>query len=157
VQIALNGAVLGEQDGGNAEFDVTALLRERNELTIEVEGEEGGGLWGEVALEVRCAAFLRAVQSDITIDDDGSLQVVVTGELVGAAAEMLELYLLLDGATVAYTPLPAPVAGGPFRLAADPLPAERWTNGAHQVQVDLVRAATIWYRWEAEMTWERPQ
>jgi hypothetical protein len=145
LRVALNGTPLGASDGGDCEFEVTALLRQRNELTIEVDGGESGGLGGEVALEVRCTAFLRSLACAATTDADGSVRVVVTGELVGTAADVLELYLLTDGRTVAYVALSAPVAAQPFRLASDPLPPG---EGPRHVQVDLVRAATVWYRWE---------
>ncbi|HEV3255599.1 MAG TPA: hypothetical protein VG013_01840 [Gemmataceae bacterium] len=53
----LNGQSLGRHEGsGPCEFDVTALLQIRNELTVEVEAASGSGLSGEVALEVRDTA-----------------------------------------------------------------------------------------------------
>jgi len=35
------------------EFEITRLLRDRNELRVEVKGPETGGLSGEIALEIR--------------------------------------------------------------------------------------------------------
>ena len=58
--VQLNGSSLGKLDKNpqNAEFDVTGHLQGRNELVIDVEAEDdAGGLWGEVALEVRCTAY----------------------------------------------------------------------------------------------------
>jgi beta-galactosidase/beta-glucuronidase len=53
----LNEAFLGRHEGGEPfEFEVTPLLRTRNELRVDAEGEGDGGLWGEVALEVRSTA-----------------------------------------------------------------------------------------------------
>jgi len=157
VRIALNGAVLGESEGGGWETDVTALLGERNELTVEVGGGEDGGLWGEVALEVRCTAFLRNVSCGALPAECGLTQVFAGGELVGSAADLLELYLLLDGSTLAYAALAGPVAGQTFRLVSEPLPPERLAHDSpHWVQIDLVRAATVWYRWEQELTLGRP-
>src|SRR5262245_251699 len=57
--IWLNDRFLGEHDGAADpfEFEVTLLLRDRNELIAEVESRETtGGLYGEVALEVRARA-----------------------------------------------------------------------------------------------------
>jgi beta-galactosidase/beta-glucuronidase len=56
-EIWLNDQFLGRQEGDHPwEFDVTKLLAVRNDLRIEVEGDaETGGLWGEVALEIRLA------------------------------------------------------------------------------------------------------
>jgi hypothetical protein len=54
----LNGSLLGRHEGADEpfEFEVTNLLRDRNELIVEVESPTGdGGLWGEVALEIRCS------------------------------------------------------------------------------------------------------
>jgi beta-galactosidase/beta-glucuronidase len=55
--VSLNGRFLGRHEGADEpfEFEVTSLLRDRNELIVEVESPTGdGGLWGEVALEIRC-------------------------------------------------------------------------------------------------------
>jgi hypothetical protein len=161
VRITLNGAFLGEREGGGCEFEVTALLRDRNELAVEVEGVATGGLWGEVALEVRCSAFLQNLQCGAMVDGSGSAQIHATGELAGTAADELELYLLLDRSTVAYVALPAPVSGQAFHLVSETLPSQRWHASAgrgppHRVQIDLVRAATVWYTWEQELTLEPP-
>ncbi len=56
-EVSLNGRFLGRHEGAEEpfEFDVTILLQDRNELTVEVESPTAqGGLWGEVALEIRC-------------------------------------------------------------------------------------------------------
>jgi len=57
-QIWLNDQFLGRQEGDHPwEFDVTKILAVRNDLQVEVEGEaESGGLWGEVAMEIRQVA-----------------------------------------------------------------------------------------------------
>jgi hypothetical protein len=159
LRVAVNGVGLGEQVDGGCEYEVTALLRERNELTVEVEGGETSGLWGEVALEVRCTAFLRDVSCAAVVTSDGSAQVRATGELAGAAADALELYVLLDRSTVAYALLPAPVVAQPFCLASEKLLPEQLSSVAgagepHRVRVDLVQAAAIWYTWEGELTLE---
>lgn len=55
-EVWLNGQFLGRHEGALEpfEFPATAWLQVRNELVVEVEGPAGnGGLWGEVALEVR--------------------------------------------------------------------------------------------------------
>jgi beta-galactosidase/beta-glucuronidase len=54
-EIRLNGEFLGRRDSAQQsfEFDITRLLRDRNELRVELEGPETGGLTGEVALEIR--------------------------------------------------------------------------------------------------------
>jgi beta-galactosidase/beta-glucuronidase len=55
-EVSLNGQLLGRHAGpGPFGFEVTGLIRHRNTLQVDVESAaEDGGLWGEVALEVRC-------------------------------------------------------------------------------------------------------
>ncbi len=53
-EIWLNCQFLGRQEETRPfEFDVTKLLGDRNELQVEVQGSETGGIYGEVALEIR--------------------------------------------------------------------------------------------------------
>jgi beta-galactosidase/beta-glucuronidase len=54
-EVWLNGHSLGRHDGAQQSFEreITGLLRDRNELRVEVEGPDTGGLFGEVALEIR--------------------------------------------------------------------------------------------------------
>jgi hypothetical protein len=55
--VHLNGTFLGRRATGPFEFEITSLLRERNVLEALVEAADGnGGLWGEVALEIRLLA-----------------------------------------------------------------------------------------------------
>lgn len=56
-EIWLNDQFLGRQEGVRpVEFEITKLLGNRNELQVEVEGDAAtGGLWGEVAMEIRLA------------------------------------------------------------------------------------------------------
>jgi hypothetical protein len=150
-EVRLNGAALGEHTGdGPFEFEVTSLLRPRNELLVEVTGASAtGGLYGEAALEVRCLAFLRRVAAAATERADG-VRLEVGGELVGSEERSLEMYVLLWRSTVAYAPVSAGAGAVPFRLTAEGLPREGWRGkegkpGAAVVQVDLVNAAVVWY------------
>jgi hypothetical protein len=150
-EVRLNGVALGEHTGdGRFEFEVTSLLRPRNELLVEVTGDAAnGGLYGEVALEVRCVVFLRRVRATATERADG-VWLEVGGELVGAGERSLELYVLLGRSTVAYAPVTAVSGSMPFRLTAEGLPRDEWRGkegkpGAAVVQVDLVNAAAVWY------------
>src|SRR5262249_11540516 len=73
-EVWLNGRHLGRHDNSREpfEFEVTEILKPRNELVVEVESAApNGGLWGEVALEVRCPAFLRGVQISFTVTRKG--------------------------------------------------------------------------------------
>ena len=145
-EVQLNGAALGSCGGdGPFEFEITRLLGSRNELTVDVEGTaERGGLVGETALEVRCAAFLRDVRLWL---DDGVLH--GAGLVVGEAERPLDLYVLLDGATVAYAAVTAVPEGAPFHIIAEKpyTPGERLPVA----QVDLVNGAVVWYTMEQEI------
>ena len=161
-QVWLNGQFLGRHQGahGPFEFDVTPLLRERNLLTVEVESLGNGGLWGEVALEVRALAFLRDVRLAATFEGT-SARLRLTGEVVGALAHPLELYALLDGSTVAYAKVRAAEAGREFEVVSDVISPERWRplpgdpTRCNEVRVELVNAATVWYTLAQPFTFRR--
>jgi hypothetical protein len=149
-EVWLNSQFLGRHDGAQEpfEFEVTSLLRVRNELIVEVEGsEKTGGLWGEVALEVRCSAYLRGVR--FWADATGDQAILhAAGELLGTCERPLELYVLLDGSTVAYRVLEADATGRAFQLDSEQLGPERQQprdNPPHVVRVDLVNGASIWW------------
>jgi hypothetical protein len=139
----LNDTLLGGHDGsGPFEREVTALLRPRNVLTVEVEAPDGrGGLWGATALEVRCPAFLRHVRARLV---DGRLH--VSGEAVGTSERPLELYGLVDNRTVAYATVEPDAAGRSFDLMSTADVSERVAPFA--VRVELVNGGTVWYRVE---------
>jgi hypothetical protein len=141
----LNGQFLGRLPNASevSEFEVTSLLQPRDELTVEIEASETPGLWEEVALEVRCPAFLRGVRGWVTLESDGA-RLQVTGQVVGTSEGPLELYVLLDGATILYTPIATSAEGQAFHLEQAkvqlrPAPTE------HLAKVELVQAATAWY------------
>ena len=144
--VSLNGKPLGGHDGeGSFEFDVTSLLTRRNELVVAVTaGSDRGGLWGEVALEVRRTAFLRGVGTEALGEGEVS-RLLVRGEVVGTAGRPLELYVLLDGATVAYDTV-EPAAGGAAFAIVTAAPAR-----PGQVRVELIDGATVWYAVTKEM------
>jgi hypothetical protein len=132
---SLNGQPLGSWEEGPAEFEVTPLLKPRNLLIVDVESQApGGGLWGEVALEVRATAFLQDVAVRLTVGE--SPQLVATGQVAGSASRPLDLYLFAGGQFLAHTMVEA---GRRFELAAAPV------SDLTAVRIELVDAATIWY------------
>jgi Glycosyl hydrolases family 2, sugar binding domain len=155
-EVWLNGQYLGRHEGAQEpfEFEITPLLRERNELLVLVEGPAGaGGLWGEVALEVRCLAFLRSVRLWSTFRGENA-NLHISGEVVGTCERPLELYVILDRSTVAYTTVEASASGQSFNVVSGELPPERWRNQEegsswpHNARVELVDGATLWYAFE---------
>jgi hypothetical protein len=144
VSVWLNGSFLGEHGSDRElEFEVTPLLRERNELVAEVESLEGtGGLYGEVALEVRCTAFLRAVKARW---EDSRLH--VHGEVVGMSDGALELYAVLDRYTIGYATIEPSTAGTPFEMTFEGIARQHGDQQSQlaTVQVELVSGSTVWY------------
>ena len=159
-EIRLNDHLLGRlpEPAGACEFEVTSLLRPRNELVVDVDGTaEQGGLWGEVALEVRCTAWLRNVRRSLQLRGDEA-ELRVSGEVVGVAETPLELYIVLERSVVAYQEITAIPEGQSFEMVARGS-AEQWrgsaaVSGTSVVKVDLVNGASVWYTNEAEITFE---
>lgn len=140
--IHLNGVEIGRVSGEpSCEYDVTALLQARNELIVELEGGPTGGLWGEVALEVRATAFLRHVAFKQVGEGWGA-----EGEIVGTSAGPLDLYFLIDGRTAEHQLVQTIDEGRVrFRLEAP------GTQG-QTAKVDLVNGAVVWYTVEQTLT-----
>jgi hypothetical protein len=136
--VSLNGHRLE----AGAEFDVTADLRERNELQVEIERDDQTAvLWEEIALEIRCTAFLRNVQISFRVESGAPL-LEATGEVIGDSREPLELYLILDRSNVAY----APVTADEFRLQARDLEID--CKQSHRARVELVAGGVVYYEFE---------
>jgi hypothetical protein len=133
-RVTLNGCFLGQQERGSEpfEFEVTQLLRERNELVVDTNG----GSWGEVALEVRARAFLRRVRCEVV---EGAAQLHVRGEVIGTSDRPLDLYVLCERSTIAYRTIQPTPEGLSFDIAC----AANACTGA--LQVELVNGAVIWY------------
>jgi beta-mannosidase len=168
--VVLNGAELGRHAGAfdPFEFDITSLVRQKNELIVEVDlpathpdaqsqqrllrggqacPERSGGLWGNVALEVRREAFLRNVR--LWAEFSASDPVLhACGEVVGPGDHLLELYVLVDGRSLIYQKIPANPAGAAFHVSETVEGVERWwpqgfgSPRLYQVQIDLVDGAS---------------
>lgn len=145
-EIALNGHVLvGRHTDGPIEFDVTSLLGKRNELAVNVDCDsDAGGLWGEVALEVRCTAYLRGWRAWL---DSETRHLHVQGDVVGASDRLLELYVVANRRSVGYATVEANATGKPchLELEIDDMRPDR-------IRVDLVNLAQIWYATEIPVT-----
>ena len=150
-EVRLNDASLGRVCGpGPFEFEITRLLRARNELVMDLDGTERGGAWGEVALEVRCQAYLADLRLWASFDAE-TADLHAAGRVVGEADRPLDLYVVLAHSTAAYTPVTAASEGTPFHIIAEKLPAARWRlPEAPLVRVDLVNGAVVWYTAEGE-------
>ncbi len=91
--VTLNGKELGsvvEKDCPH-EFEITSHLQKRNELNVILfSSHPEGGLWGEVALEIRRTAFLKNCQAKI-VPEGSSSKIVATGKIVGSSERPLDL------------------------------------------------------------------
>jgi hypothetical protein len=135
-EFVLNGEVLGQHDGTNGAFafHVTRLIGERNELAIEITAESSeGGIWGDVALEIRCEAFLNNVRMEMI--NDGRLR--VSGAVEGNTDGPLDLYVLADDHTIGYKQTKSV---GTFEIVTDPL-----TDSPRELRAELVNGSVVWY------------
>lgn len=127
----LNGERLGECEGGRWEAEVTGRLRARNELRVEFARPDGEvGFDGEIALVIRCAAYLTELSAQRR--DDG---ISVSGRIAGEGVDTLELYALADDRPCGYG------RGFPndrFEFEAQP------TAECKSLRIDLVKTSTIW-------------
>jgi hypothetical protein len=163
-EVWLNGRLLGHREDAREpfEFEVSALLRERNELAVDVEAVGNGGLWGEVVLEIRALAFLRGVRLAASFEGEKA-RLHFAGEVVGVSDRPLEFYGILDGATVAYATVQAAEAGRPLQVISEELPPERWrpwagdAAGLHEVRAELVNGASLWYTFAQPFTFRQQE
>jgi hypothetical protein len=140
----LNDHLLGTWEGA-AEFEVTALLKPRNTLMVEVvAAAAGGGLWGDVALEVRATAYLKDVTFHL---EEAVRRLTATGRVAGEAARPLDLYLFAGDQFLDHRMVGADQR---FEIAADLSPLQSQTT--LPVRIELVDAATIWYVVEGTVT-----
>jgi hypothetical protein len=144
-EAVLNDRPLGRIATGSA-FEITSLLRQRNELVVEIDGTaERGGLWGEVALEVRCTAFLCDLRRSAILTGD-SVELCVSGRVVGEAERPLEVYVLFERSVAGYQLVTATAEGQAFEIrgSAQRNPFLERGNSV-PLQVDLVNGAVVWY------------
>jgi len=147
-EVWVNGQYLGRHAGAPQpfEFDVTGFLRDRNTLQVDVESRTGsGGIWGEVALEVRRPAFLRDVR--VRADRSGAiLTIEATGTVAGISERPVEVALVLGDEVLARAPVEPTAEGRPFRLTAGCVPARLLS--AAKTRIDLLCGSTVWHRTE---------
>ncbi len=167
--VSLNGVALGRHEGyfDPFEFEVTALVAERNELVVDVdcpaeadvahrrlirgslETHDPGfvaGIWQTVALEVRAIAFLRDVAVQATLEGKAG-RIVATGRVVGEPGNSVALDMSVDGTWFGRQKLQPTREGTPFTIESRIDGVELWwpaSLGAHRlysVQLELHGAA----------------
>jgi len=106
-------------------FDITARLRDRNLLEIQLQATpERVALWNDIALEVRASAFLENVTTE---------RLVVHGRVAGTSDKVLEVYALANGRTCGYSEVSA---GQSFSI-----PIEECIGA---LRLELVHVSTVW-------------
>jgi hypothetical protein len=139
--VTLNDTILGNIDGrgGPADFEITALLQPRNLLVVDIEVLAAiGGLWSEVALEVRATAFLRDVRFEIRAE-----QLTAHGIAIGNASRPLDLYLFAGGKFLTHDLAQPTAQGQPFTLVGS-LGDHQWPSPL-PARVELVDVSAIWH------------
>lgn len=137
-EIRLNELLLGRMPGEMAEYLVGPHLLPRNSLEIVLDldtGVSSGDSWGQVALEIRRAAFLRDVHLTRPTEN-----LSVRGLLVGETDHPLELYCLTDVEQVHYLQLQPTTQGTPFEL---PIHPEFFPT--RTIRLELVDVSSVWY------------
>jgi hypothetical protein len=133
-EFCVNGEPVGTCSDEPFALPVTHLIADRNELSIElVSNGPNDGMLGDVALEIRCCAFLEAVRGERLADG----QFRVNGQVSGEADRPLDLYVLAAGTTHAYQKCRA---GERFDI--------RFAAGAEasaDLRIELIAGATTWY------------
>jgi glycosyl hydrolase family 2 len=140
--IRLNDQLMAKEHSGPFAFDVTQLLRPHNRLEITLDAESDQVGVGEVALEIRCTAYLSEMSARRLAD--GALD--VTGKVVGFCDGPLEVYAILDGAQVHYERVEATAEGRAVRFGI----AAR--ANARQLRLELVNVSTVWFAWDCLLT-----
>lgn len=139
--VVLNGQSLGAHEPGDFDHEITPLLGPRNRLELTLHELSAGPVWDEVALEIRRAAFLRAVAHRTGAD-----RVAVRGRVIGPPGLTLELYALVGGRHAHYQLIEPDVAGRPFEFTLDADPT------CPTIALDLVQVATSWYAVDVPIT-----
>ena len=138
--VSLNGRLLSDSPDDAFAFDVTPILSQRNLLEMIVQGDsDDAGLWGDIVLEIRRDAYLFDVAARCS--DNG---VIVSGNVVGAAPQPLELYTLIDNRHADYRTIMPSAAGEPFQIEL--------MEAGQTVRVELICVSSIWYAVEVLVT-----
>jgi hypothetical protein len=125
------------------EIEVTGKLQDHNELWLDIHYDHpnGGGLCGDVALEIRAGAWLDDLQ--VTLQACGENAIIsLDGNLAGRFDSSLDLYALLDRRTVLQQIVLPESSGTRFHFETEAIPLD---GAEHSLRVDLVYGSSVWY------------
>ncbi|HLW67550.1 MAG TPA: hypothetical protein VKS79_19700 [Gemmataceae bacterium] len=128
------------------EVEVTGKLRERNELWLDIHYDHpnGGGLCGDVALEIRALAWIQDLQ--VTLQAAANSAVIhLDGDLVGRYDSALDFYVLLDRHTILEQTVVPTAGGAGFHFETEAVPLDELE---HALRLDLVCGSSVWYTME---------
>ena len=128
------------------EVEVTGKLRDRNELWLDIHYDHpnGGGLCGDVALEIRALAWIRDLQ--VTLQPSGETAIIqLDGTFVGRSDSTLDFYVLLDRRTILQQTVLCEPSGARFQFETETILVD---GLEHLLRVDLVNGSSVWYTTE---------
>lgn len=145
-RVELNGSILADSPDDPAEFDVSERVARKNEILIEpTASRTGNQLSPDVALEVRCLAYLRDVEFRVS-EEGGRSRVRATGLIVGPGDLKLDLYLLHGRHPLEHRVVSPGPGGVPFTLSGDVADPDVSDIAA----VELVHGPVVWCRHEGD-------
>jgi hypothetical protein len=134
--VSLNDQPLPLPTRDPEQWDVSALLRARNQIVVDIsDGIDRG--WAECNLQVRGKVWL----SDLRIAHGDGMS-VVRGRLRGSTDQRLDLYVVANRRVVARRELLGAQDDQHVELDLDPL--ER-SELSESIQVELVQGSVVWH------------
>src|SRR5262249_25381545 len=125
------------------EIEVTGKLLDRNELWLDIHYDhpEGGGLCGDVALEIRALAWLRDLH--VTLQQSGESAILhLEGIVMGRSDSPLDFFAILDRSTILQQTILSESIGAKFHFQSSEIPVD---GLEHTLLVELVHGSNVWY------------
>lgn len=146
--VFLNGERLGEFANGEHPFSIeaTGKLVDRNELVIDLTADERGGIWGDVALEIRASVWLENVEFQ-WFDGETEPRLAVRGGIAGRIEDDVDAFVIVGRGVVFQTTIRPGDVGRHFEWTAV-IPSETVEAEHVLAAVELVHGSAIWYRIE---------
>lgn len=129
-------------------LEITGKLRERNEVCLVTQLDVPGATVGhDLALEIRAAAWLDQVHSQLTLADAQS-ELTIRGRAYGASPTPVDAFVIV-GRHVAHQTRVEPTESGRHFEWKFTLTASDTVHAEHGlISVELVQGSAIWYRIE---------
>jgi hypothetical protein len=128
------------------EVEVTGKLQDRNEIWLDIHYDHpnGGGLCGDVALEIRALVWIQDLQVTLQLMGE-TASIRLDGTFVGRSDSTLDFYVLLDRRTVLQQNVVCEPSGARFQFESEAISLD---GSEHVLSVDLVHGSSVWYTTE---------